>query len=100
MVLRFINFKYFSPIPEMHNSKENAFPMEAEGKSKPKETRAIPPMNKEKSFNLCAAGSAITWQIMAPKDGQETYTPEAMAQKMHFWLFGKMNKCLKETGLG
>ena len=41
MVLRFINFKYFSPIPEMHNSKENAFPMEAEGKSKPKETSVI-----------------------------------------------------------
>ena len=83
----------------MHNSKENAFPMEAEGKSKPKETRAIPPMNKEKSFRLCAAGMEITKQAMVPKEEQDSYTPEATAQEMHFWLFGKMNKCLKETGI-
>ena len=98
MVLNFITFKYFSPILEMYNSKGNAFPMSDESKHTPKHPRAIPPMNKEKSFRLCAAGMEITKQAMVPKEGQDSYTPEATAQEMHFWLFGKMKKCLKEAG--
>ena len=52
---------------------------------------------EERAFTLCRAGMEILDQAMVTKEGKGIHSSETLAQEMHSWLLGKMNKCLKKT---